>query len=56
LKGNRPFYETDKYIYVLVMGDPPFFLADLSLGLEAPPVSSLLLFHCVVKLILLKLT
>jgi hypothetical protein len=28
------------------MGDPPFFLADLSqpLGLEAPPISTLLLF------------
>ncbi len=28
------------------MGDPPFFVADLSqpLGLEAPPISTLLLF------------
>jgi hypothetical protein len=43
------------------MGDPPFFLADLSqpLGPGGPTsfcTSALLLFHCGVKLILLKLT
>jgi hypothetical protein len=46
-------------IHKLVMGDLPFFLADLSnlLGLEATPVSTLLLFRfqCAVKLILLSL-
>jgi hypothetical protein len=44
-------------IYILLICDPPFFLADLRqpLGLEAPPVSALLLFQCAVKLILLTL-
>jgi hypothetical protein len=41
-------------IHILVMGDPRFFLTDLSLfGMEATPVSALLLFQCAVKLRLL---
>jgi hypothetical protein len=61
LKGRKPFYATDKYVHVQVMGDPPFFLAVLSqpLGPGGPTsfcTSALLLFQCAVKLVLLNLT